>query len=396
VTQAPEQKTQGPILLQDAHRRFLHQALKVVGAEHDECTVLPSGGVRSKSRTAWRRREHLKKSYAAHTDAECEELRAAVSARETEVAALRRQVEQMERTVTATRNAAARRDARLRKGTTSGPDQFRSPTKGSSDRRSITAQFGNHPRGSTMLGDIDLEVQPTEDMTENWRQVLANQNEMVEKLEADVKSEQVIVQKHSVQVKAAEASLFVVHAELLHLRAKAQQTESRVTRLANELRRVYQRLPETVQQQLLRNSEETSAALKEIELQDLKSEYRHMFYKFMGPYELEAESTAQVERLEEMSHLSSTAIQMLHRGQSVAEKTTHLFDNVEEALRALQEAWDQVGNEGPSEEDFQDGECTDAQLLLHRARICSVAVRELVSLMEQAGIEAKPPEGTAD
>merc|ERR1719409_731082 len=106
----------------------------------------------------------------------------------------------------------------------------------------------------------------------------------------------------------------------LRLRAQAQQTEARVQRLANELRRIYQSLPETIQKKLSSEDDNvTRQQHKDSELTALRVEHDSEFFKFMDTDRIQDESESCQKRISEIEEQTILAHRVLERGRWLAE-----------------------------------------------------------------------------
>jgi len=404
-------------------RHFLHRTLLAIGTELDESVGPRSdhAGV-SCSAQAYDHRVALRSRFAEFTDAECAELTRAVAAREAEVASLTRQVQQMENQVAATRAAVERRAVRLRNSIS--PRQGSAPNGGSSLTSAhavlrsmrtfkITAGteiFDVESRDSSAVVNQKAK-ESAKDATDEFQQNILRQNEIAQNMRAQVDEQVRVLEQQTIHRKAAEAALFCTPAETLHLRARTQKAEARVMRLAVELRRVYEKLPQTIQWQLEGSFAKISRAQKSQELDNLKSEHRHEHFKFMDVDALQEEAKSCDRRIAETSESARVAEDTLWRGRELAESMAHQATLAKEAISSLAEVWTKIGAQAAAaagdEFDFPHqvsntssvgsglaavGRATvgsvptaDAQATLQQAKLAITTIVELLALLQQTG-----------
>merc|ERR1712023_409846 len=86
-----------------------------------------------------------------------------------------------------------------------------------------------------------------ENIVEEWQETIMRQSELAQTMRVHVDEQIKNLQQQTIHRKAQESALFCSQAKALKIRAQAQSSEARVQRLANELKRVYHSLPETIQ-----------------------------------------------------------------------------------------------------------------------------------------------------
>jgi len=332
---------------------FLHRTLMAIGHELQESGGSPVGGAGAKPKSA-RHREELRRCYAEHTDAECVQLRRRVAAREAEVTLLRQQVEQSERVVQATRLAATRRSIRLR--ASEGNAITRECSIGATmgvlrAKKTLTSMSGNavfdaetsSGRTSPTPGNKEEREMTFED---DLQAKLAQQWEIEQTTRGTLEENKRLFEQQTIQRKANEAGLFGTHAEILKIRAKALKTEARVTRLANDLRRVYKQLPEVVRQKIQQSTPEREFQ-KELELRSVKTKHQLQHLKWLTSEELDDHIGVSDAAIEEMTSNAAQVEKILARGKQSVASTLEKVEVVREGLTALHDAWGRLSAKAP-------------------------------------------------
>jgi len=389
VTQKP---VSGP------QRKFLHGTLQVIGAELDNQldvegdgfgnTPHPQGSRMDSQTAAWGARENLRRRYADHTDAELEQLEAAVQAKEQEVLALRKQVDQMERYLVSTRAAANRRSCRMREGSTDAerPTKTNVTTNIASQIVKTKKNFLSSAGAIVWDADDGVPRSPRENVIEEWQHSIMRQSEIAQSMRAHVDEQVKALQQQTIQRKAQEAQLFASHAVTLRLRAQAQQTEARVQRLANELRRIYQSLPETIRKKLSTDDGyATREHHKESELTALKVEHHSEFFKFLDTDSIQEESKTCQKRISEMEEHTVLAHRVLERGRWFGETGVQHARAARVAIDALHDRWARFAAAGhpAGELTLKDNPTDDADCILQRATLSVNALTELIDILHK-------------
>lgn len=313
--------------------QFLHRALLAIGAELEESRGQSWPGLDLGKPRSARHREELRRRYAEHSDAEFEELRRQVASREAAVGALRKQVEQLERMLQAARLAAERRAGRK-------PELDRSNTE---SEAMLFSTFGNL-NAPLRVFDADrlrssvLQRGIIHGTMDEVQQQISHQWEAEQAMRASVEEQVRAFQKQTVQRKANEAGLFGRHAEILKLRVESLRTEGRVTRLANELRRVYQQLPQVVQQKLSQSVLGHAQQVQK-EFVRINGEHHTEHFKWMSVEELNHHIEISVGGMEEMMRTTAQAEQVLADGEMLAGRTVDRISDVQAALASLVDSW---------------------------------------------------------
>lgn len=338
--------------------RFLHQALVSIGTEIDEvrrAAPTPSvaahtviTGSAADGAMSSRCRADLRRSYAAHADSECAKLRMLVAQRDAEVETLRKQVEQLHRAVSASRIAAARRKKRLDEAANSksggGGPALLTQSLGVTQLMKLKNQFMR--ASAAVVYDADsmrASYHQTKDSAfeENLRQKIDQHWEEETTMRSGLEEHGRHLQQQTIHRKATEAALFGKKMDILELRAKTLKAESRVTRLANDLRRVYQQLPDVVHQKLEQSTSQRSE-LKEHELGGLHETYHSLHLKWLSSEELRRQREEFCSDEVAVSTRTATATQLLQSSNSMSETLVTTADGIDKALSHLDEAWNKL------------------------------------------------------
>jgi len=136
--------------------------------------------------------------------------------------------------------------------------------------------------------DSPIAKSKTVDAVEELHQNLVRAMEEDQAMRAQVEDHMRHLDQQTIRRKSAEAGLFNTNADILRLRAQALQQEARVTRLANELRRVYKHLPRVVDQRLAQSSDARDKMMHQ-ELAHLRETHRQEHFKFMDCHQIDHE-----------------------------------------------------------------------------------------------------------
>lgn len=392
-------------------RKFLHQTLLVIGSEIDEGqleantpNVHPQGSHLGKTTTSYQHRENLRKNYASHTDNEREQLEAAVRARELEVASLKKQVEEMEHYLDVTRSALASRSCRLQsKGRPQSGRPRRSVLPGASallrTKKALMNNAGLQVTSAEDHGPAEVHRNQSTVM-EEWQVTLMRQSEIAQTMRAHVDEQAKNLQQQTVQRKAVEAALFGTNAEILRLRAKTLETEARVQRLANELKRVYAHLPQMIEQRIASPAIlQEKMKNKQRELDAVMAEHHNEFFKYMDNEKLRDESEVYMQSIAEMEQVADKAGRVLARGKHIAEGMVPHIKTLETALGALVDVWGKFASIGhpAGELCLKDSSSStgsdDATGMLQRASLASASICELMDIVREDPIPMNPLRG---
>jgi len=387
-------------------RRFLHQTVLAIGSEVDERRLAnmdfdrPSG-IRAPVEAICQR-DKLRRGYAAHCDLERERLEKMVKEREAEVQALTNKAEQMERWVAATRHASKRRSTRMRSQSTSNPlGSSALAASGDGSRKASvlsSAASGNAGAASTAVaeqGPQGLGTKGAHSVMEEWQGTINQQSELIESLRLQVENEVQILDKRMIHRKSVEAALFAGQAEILNLRARTRQSETRVITLANELRKVYKNMPDVIQQRLTDMFKDSKEARTKFEVEELERQYREQHFKFMDKEALQRECKEYDRHIAGMDHIAEECVQMLERCSDSADTMLSQIAYAQGARAALQIAWVRLAGNPPSEEKQEQerlrsstssvGEnaapwslATQADQALQQAALTAVSIEELL------------------
>jgi hypothetical protein len=382
-----------------SQRKFLHGALQVIGTELDNqpdaladgfgYTPHPQGSRIDHQAAAWEVREQLRKRYAKHTDSEIDQLEAAVQAKEQEVVSLRKQVDQMERYLAATNAAAARRVHRLQAGNKNTNEK---EAKGSAAVASAVKKTQNRFLSSAMINNWDADDgvarSTRENVIEEWQHEIMRQGEKAQSMRAHVDEQVKLHQQQTVQRKAKEAALFASQTQTLKLRHQTHAMEARVQRLANELKRVYNTLPDMIQVKLSTDGNDMRKQHKEFELRALRVEHHGEFFKFLDPVKIQEETESCQNRIAEIEEHTVLAQEVLERGKWFAESGVQHAKNALTSMNALHERYSRFEQAGHPAlqltiKDANGNESNDADCILQRATLSVNALTELIEILHQ-------------
>mmetsp|Transcript_20995 Transcript_20995/g.60677 ORF Transcript_20995/g.60677 Transcript_20995/m.60677 type:complete len:575 (+) Transcript_20995:144-1868(+) len=346
--------------------RFLHQLSVSIGAEIDEvrrtapspsvAAVMASAGVMSSG--DWnggpmssRCRDDLRRGYAAHADAECAKLRARVARRDAEVSLLRRQVDQLTDAVAASRLAAARRKqrfeaaAREREGAPSAALPAALPAGVGVDKLlKLKQQF---LRASTAVVYDAESSRPSYHRSadaafeENLREKIDQHWEEEQTMRSMLEDQMHQLHQQTITRKASEAALFGKRMEILELRSSVLKAEARVTRLANDLRRVYKQLPEVVRQKL-EHSAPQRQTLKKQHVQDLHTANVTLHFKWLDHEAIIKQSEELGSNDQALFERTQSTEQVLQTGNMLRMALLESLDVVDTALSQLSESWNKL------------------------------------------------------
>jgi len=332
----------GPAHLQ---AKFLHQTLLAIGVEMDEGRAEDCSSVKPKSA---RHRDELRRCFAAHSDIECIQLRRRVANREAEIQSLRLQVQQVERMVQATRLAAARRSVRLRGGggADGGVTNTLALTQGLLRSKNRLLEVADNmvwdADGGAMRqsGSIAKQKETTKEMSfEDGLQAEINlQFDAEQALRVSLEEQIRSFDRQTIQRKASEAGLFGTHAEILRMRSQALRMEARVTKLANELRRVYKQLPAVVQQKLAQSVPQWEGE-KNKELKAIQAKHCLHHLKWLSSEELQVHISISENAIRQTREQSLKFEEVLVQGQKVLKCAFKKMQAAAMALASLREAW---------------------------------------------------------
>jgi hypothetical protein len=336
---------------------------------------------------AWGARQSLRTRYAAHTVSELDQLEAAVEAKECEVAALKKQVEQMTRFLAATRTAATNRRMREARGDSDAAKPVM-PTGLAKTLAKTKKKFLSSAGAEVWDVHEGGPVCPKgENVIEEWQHNVIAQSEMAQRMRAHVDEQKKALETQTSHRKAQETALFSSQVASLKLRAEAQQAEARVQRLANELKRVYQAVPDTIKQKIGPAISETREDKKETEIKALRIEHHTEFFKFMECDKIHHESEICQKKLTENDQDITLARQVLNRGRYFADSSVQHTQAAQMALDALHDRWARFVAAG-----YAAGELTvkddlgqrsdDADCVMQRATLSVTALTSLIHTLQ--------------
>lgn len=332
--------------------KLLHSALFSIGVELEEARR--TDGAHAGKPMSARCREDLRQQYHAYADAECAQLRRSVAQREAEVKALKMQVEQMQRTVQATWMAAKSRTQRLRRSMEQSGSGFEGSEEGSVLSPGLNtlmrAKRRFFKRSSVVVYDAeraDMSDDANTNFGDNLQTKISQQWNAEQDMRAALEEQNRLFQQQTIQRKANEAGLFGKHAEILQLRAQTLKAEARVTRLANDLRRVYRRLPEVVRQKLDQSALQREQ-FKEKELEGLTKAHRLDHFKWLSSEELQAHVDVSDSSAAEMAARAQVAERALGHGDAAADAVDKSIREVMAACVYLRDAWMKLRAQLPS------------------------------------------------
>mmetsp|Transcript_63388 Transcript_63388/g.138008 ORF Transcript_63388/g.138008 Transcript_63388/m.138008 type:complete len:540 (-) Transcript_63388:32-1651(-) len=406
----PRMARRSPKLGQHRQRRFLHEALVAIGAELDGTLSAGEENWRSSRANSARHRELLRRNFAAHTEDECERLRANVQDREAEVASLEKQVEDLDRCLEATRAASARRTSRLRGDTPPGAVAVASgDSSGSTMGSSVMLKLARSKQSFLMAGGasvFDAEQQPCKEKSnslEVWQHTLVKAREDEAAMQLQIDLEMQILRNQTVRRKFVEASLFNAEAEAVKLRVQMQHMEARVTRLADELRRVYQSVPDTIRSCLERQPGREKKF--EDEISAIKANFHEEHTKFKDGAQLKQEVAMEEQRCLDIVERTQRVAELLEHATSFTAATKPASRLIEDALSSLREAWPQIRRlTEPSSQNSRALDPTENEVLLREATMAALALQDMLELMKDsragspesmlAGLYSDPPHGS--
>lgn len=186
---------------------------------------------------------------------------------------------------------------------------------------------------------------------EDIQQQLSQQWEAEQAMYASVEDQIRALHKQTIQRRANEAGLFSKNAEILALRAQALRTEGRVTRLANDLRRVYRQVPQVVQQKLSQSAEKFSEQSKK-ELQLLSTEHRMEHLKWMGALDLSQRIDVTEAEIQDVTSSIAGARRILENGNELAHQIGKKMHHLEAVLLGFEEVWTRVTSDVATSPQF--------------------------------------------
>jgi len=386
-------------------RDFLHDTLKAIGTELDLQHDVdddgfgriphPQGSRVDSQSVAWNVRQSLRRKYDKHTESELAHLEAAVQAKEHEVASLRKQVEQMERYLAATQAAAARRSHRIQTRTEAPGSPIASTNSkvspgGLANQLVKTKNLFLSAVGAKVWeADDGIHRSNRENVIEEWQHSIVRQSEISTTMRQHVDEQAKVLQQQTVQRKAQEAALFTSHSISLRLRAQVHQTEARVQRLANELKRVYKTLPETIQKKLESEGKVARKHHMELDFEDLKFQHRPEFFKYMECDGVQSESEACLKRIAEVEEQIVVADRVLAKGRWFAEASIQHARTAQTAIAALHDRFERFTEAGYTVSDLtlldshKGDTSNDAESVLQRATLAVHAINEFTEVIQR-------------
>lgn len=393
-------------------RHFLHHMQLVIGAEIDEGqienarhNIHPEGSQVVRQTTSYHQRDDLRQSFASHTDHEREKLEAEVQAKEIEVVTLEKQLEQMEHYLMATRLAISRREVRLQAGSRplSARRRVHAPASlllpGSSAQTDEVPRKVKSTRSSKFEAEekSELENPRKENILEEWQVSILRQSEIAQSMRIQVDEQAKNLQQQTVQRKSVEAALFGTNAEILRLRMKTQETEARVMRLANELRRVYSNIPQMIQKRIdSPTSVKERDKNKQRDLEQIENSHHVEFYKFLDNETLQNENRAFHMKIKDMEDVAKRASHLVARGKAIGEAMAPHVKTLDIALNALCDVFAKFSSAGHPAGDICLKDSTtssgsdDASGILQRASIATASLGHLIEIIREKPIPEHP------
>lgn len=378
-----------------SQRKFLHGTLKVIGTEldnqHDIDQALTLSATPQGCRlggdaslAAWSTRDALRKTYAAHTVSELEQLEADVEAKEKEVAALKKQVDQMTRFLAATRAAAQSRRMREQEPERAQPMPMNVPTNLVGVLAKTKKTFMTN--AGAAMWETDREVGGGTNVIEEWQNTILQQSEMAQRMRAHVDEQKRALEQQTSHRKAQETALFSSQVSSLKMRAEAQSAEARVQRLAEELKRVYQTMPESVVKKVQRDIDAVRTEHEVTEVEHLRLEHNIQFFKFMDCPRIHHETEVCQQKISECQEDVNNAHKVLEKGRWFTDSCMQHTKAAKVALDALHDRWARFVAAGyPAGEltvrDDTGARSEDADCILHRATLSVTALSSLIDTL---------------
>lgn len=315
-------------------QEFLHHTLAAIGADLDEEDGRPRGpGTQAMSAL---QRQQLRQLYSKHVDTKREQLHAAVTAREKEVATLKKQVQQLEQNLVAARAVSAHDTTmRLPVASPSDRNQALGRKKHRTQRKGSGSNSGEPPETTRHNWRLDGDKIYTNDLEES----LALQSETGNAVRAELDDKMRRLHSQTIQRKSAEVMLFSLHAQVLRSRAEALRLEGRVSRLADEQRNIYERMPQAMDQQLQRRTAKVRAEHKAQKLVTIKAEHWPELLKLKDLETLAQETKTLEKQISLMEEQRAKADEVLAKGHDPIEASEDHLRRMALAFSAMQRSW---------------------------------------------------------
>lgn len=364
-------------------------------------------------------RTQLRNGFSAYTDMEYTKLMQMVEDKEAEIASLYRREKSLKQALESTRSATMRRSNRL--GTAASVSHTYAGSEGSStsaEDRVKREDSGNHG-GRSPASPTSTQEQYARDSVFGPRRTAGhgarglfgeapaaaidetpmNQNEeylelMVQQVDLEsglkLQYEEACKKYKSMIVsrRIMEASLMGTHAQVLQLRSRVMKNESRTTLLANELRSVLQKMPESIESTLARIYK-ARREQRQQEVEDLKTKYQDQAYKFM-------QEDVLIEKCEEKAEDASVIQEACEEAQNCVRSVKNdvglllkVTDDIDEALMAVQNAWMLVPMLVPTDRMRDRGDIAlsdDGQMLVSKAFAAGKSLRELLQQLHDSSL----------
>jgi len=319
-------------------QEFLHRTLAAIGAELDEVDAQPRGlGTQPISAL---QRQQLRQLYVKHVDTKQEQLQMAVTAREKEVAALKMQVQQLERKLVAIRSMPDD-DANMTRQVASPNDrnQTLGHKKHRRQRRLSGSAAGEPSDQETTHSRYNSRIDGDKIYTNDLEASLTLQTEEERTVKAELDAKMQRLRSQTTQRKSAEVTLFSLHAQVLRSRTEALRLEGRVSRLADEHRSVYKRMPQAIDQQLHQIPTEVRADHKTQKLVAITAEHWPELLKLKDLETLAKETKTLEKQISLLEAQRTKALEGLAAGHDPDEASDDHLKRMKEALTSMQRSW---------------------------------------------------------
>jgi hypothetical protein len=223
------------------------------------------------------------------------------------------------------------------------------------------------------------------------------QSELAQTMRAHVDEQIKNLQNQTIQRKSQESALFCSQAKALKIRAQAKASEDRVQRLANELKRVYHSLPETIQKKSDGQMDFQGEQLRESELTALRLEHNSEFCKYLDSNAIQDETKTCINRSIEIEEFIESARNVLVNGQILAEAEVQQAKLAETAINALHDRWSRFIAAGhpAGQLTVHNGTGEDADCILQRSLLTVKSIVELLQILSKDQIRKREHEKPA-
>eukprot|EP00927_Polykrikos_kofoidii_P059546 TRINITY_DN54697_c0_g1_i1.p1 TRINITY_DN54697_c0_g1~~TRINITY_DN54697_c0_g1_i1.p1 ORF type:complete len:753 (+),score=128.41 TRINITY_DN54697_c0_g1_i1:284-2542(+) len=365
--------------------RFLHQALVAIGREVDEKQRQAELGEVTwhPASVATEHRHHMREDYARHTKSVYEELRERVLKREASIDRLKAKVGELEKRLATTRailerRSMARKGQRAKQAVGMSPAN---PVDNGSVRGSVCATVVSTNGAETMVGasptsleigvgviavEADIGSKMTVDVPERVkrssvgslgiadseekaRHELSDEAEAVlhmldvhavveEKLQAELAAQTQLFVSQTIERKAAETSLLISHAEVMRLRTEACRAENHVKCLTRELKQLFRRMPEIIENQVGKK-EEAKLQLTEKSTEIMQKDNAMQLAKFSDDSTVQSQTEVVKATIVGLCETEALAKQTLKVGTKASRNAKESLEHHMLNLKAFENAW---------------------------------------------------------